>query len=258
MNTSAWSDFNLDPSNFEYPGKKLKSAWPKLHAGDGEPWPQDSSLQQAWRQFHQGRFGAAVDTAQAAGPSAHVVINKASGIYADYLEDSDAVKKEIYTAGIERAEAAMKHDPENPNSWYFHAYHLGRYSQGISIARALSQGLGGKIKKSLDRTIKMQPEHAEAHTALGLYHAEVIAKVGKLVGSMSYGASADRGFEHFKEAIRLSDAPIAWIEYGNGIYLLHGDKRIDESNQAYEKAAAMEPIDAMQALDIEYAKNSIE
>lgn len=258
MDTSNWAEFTGDAAAFDYPGKKLEQSWDDLHAGDREAWPKDTTIQQAWRLFHRGDFAAAVEAAIAQGDSAHVVANKASGIYADYLEEDDGVKQAIYTAGIERAEAAMAADAENPNSHYFHAYHLGRYSQSISIAKALSQGLGGKIKKSLDRAIDLEPLHAEAHTALGLYHAEVISKVGKLVGSMTYGASADKSIEHFKEAIRISDAPIAWIEYGNGLYLLHGDKRIDDSNEAYARAAGMKPVDAMQALDIEYARNSLD
>ena len=257
MDTSNWAEFTSGSAAFEYPGKKLEKAWDRLHAGDREPWPKDDAIQHAWRSFHSGNFAAAVDTALSFGDSAHVVANKASGIYADYLEEDDGVKQAIYTAGIARAESATAADPDNPNSHYFHAYHLGRYSQSISIAKALSQGLGGKIKKSLDRTIELEPLHAEAHTALGLYHAEVISKVGKLVGSMTYGASGNKSMEHFREAIRISHAPIAWIEYGNGLYLLYGEKRVDESNDAYAKAAAMKPIDAMQALDVDYARNSL-
>jgi tetratricopeptide (TPR) repeat protein len=256
MDTSQWSDYG-DAASFEYPAQQLQRAWDELHAGDREPWPGSPALQQAWRFFHQGRFAAAVDAGLAEGDAGHVVVNKASGIYADYLEPDDDVRQAIYTAGIERAETAIDADPDNPNAHYFHAYHLGRYSQNISVAKALSQGLGGRIKKSLDRAVGLEPAHAEAHTALGLYHAEIIDKVGKLVGSMTYGASADKALEHFREAIRLSDAPIAWIEYGNGLYLLYGDKKLDESNGAFEKAAAMTPGDAMQALDIEYARNSL-
>lgn len=257
MDTSIWAEFSRESAAFEYPGDELRKAWDDLHAGDRVSWPTEEEQQQAWRLFHQGRFGAAVETALAHGESAHAAANKASGIYADYLEEDDSVKQAIYTAGIERAEAAMESDPDNPNAYYFHAYHLGRYGQSISVAKALSQGLGGRIRKSLDRTIELEPRHAEAHTALGLYHAEVIAKVGKLVGSMTYGASADEAMEHFDEAIRIANAPIAWIEYGNGLYLLFGEKRLDESNEAYAKAAGMEPIDAMQALDIDYARNSL-
>lgn len=257
MDTGKWASFDQDNSAFIQAGSALKKAWDSLHAGDREPWPEDSGLQDGWRKFHAGRFAEAVTLGEAIGTEAHALVNKASGIYADYLEEDESLKLEIYRAGIERAERAQSERPDDVNAHYFHAYHLGRYSQGISVAKALSQGLGGKVKKSLDRTLAIDPLHAEAHTAMGLYHAEIISKVGKLVGSMTYGASADKADEHFREAIRLSNAPIAWIEYGNGLYLLYGDKRLDESNEAYAKAASMKPLDAMQALDIDYANASI-
>lgn len=257
MDTSKWVPFENENNNFDFAGGTLKKAWSQLHVGDIEPWPTDQGIAEAWRRFHSGDFAGAVDQAESVGDRGHVVANKASGIYADYLEEDDAAKQAIYLAGIARAEAAIGREPDNANAHYFHAYHLGRYSQSISIAKALSQGLGGKIRKSLDRALELAPKHAEAHTAMGLYHAEVISKIGKLVGSMTYGASADKSIEHFKQAIALSNAPIAWIEYGNGLDLLYGDKRADDSNAAYEKAAAMQAIDAMQALDIDYARNSL-
>ncbi|MBY6205556.1 hypothetical protein [Halomonas denitrificans] len=257
MDTGNWAEIDLDTADFAYEDAALKKAWSRLHAGDRQPWPDDPDLQDGWRAFHAGDFAGAVDAALAVGGDGHVLANKASGIYADYLEEDDDVRQAIYQAGIVRAEAAIKAEPEQPNAHYFHAYHLGRYSQCISVAKALSQGLGGKIRTSLDRALDLAPDHAEAHTAMGLYHAEIIAKVGKLVGSMTYGASADKAIEHFEESIRLTDAPIAWIEYGNGLYLLYGDKKVDESNDAYAKAAAMKPIDAMQALDVRFASDSL-
>lgn len=258
MKTAKWAKFDSPDAAFDYPDAELKKNWDKLHAGDCEPYPSDSVIRQAWQAYHRGDFADAVDLATGVGEGAHVVANKASGIYADYLEEDEETKKAIYQQGIARAEAAIAYDSDNANAHYFHAYHLGRYSQSISIAKALSQGLGGKINKSLEKALKIEPEHAEAHTAMGLYHAEIISKVGKLVGSMTYGASADKAIEHFKQSIALSNAPIAWIEYGNGLYLLFGDRKVDESNEAYAKAAEMQPIDAMQALDIAYARNSID
>ena len=53
--------------------------------------------------------------------------------------------------------------PDNCQALYWQAYALGRYSQGISVARALAQGLGGKVKGALERVIELQPHHADAH-----------------------------------------------------------------------------------------------
>ena len=276
MNTQDWAGFPHDNASFDYPGDALFAAWDELHRGDCEPFPDSAriealdpdhdspeaaaeTLADAWRAFHRGDFAEAVDLADSIGLLGHAVANKASGIYADYLEDDDETKIDIYQAGIARAEKAIQAFPDDANAHYFHAFLLGRYSQCISVTKALAQGVGGKIKKSLEKALKLAPDHAEAHTALGLYHAEIIDKVGKLVGSMTYGASADKSMEHCEKALELTpDAPIAHLEYSNALYLLYGDKRLDESNAAYEKAAAIEPVDAMQLLDVEYARASLE
>lgn len=258
MDTAQWAAFPHDEKAFQYPGKKLANAWDALHRGDVEPLPADKDLLEAWRLFHAGDFAGAVALAEQIGLAAHAVANKASGIYADYLEEDEERKTEIYRVGIQRAEEAIAEWHDDANAHYFHAFLLGRYSQSISIARALARGIGGKVRESLDNALSLAPEHAEAHTALGLYHAEIINKVGRMVGKLTYGASADEALEHFEQALELTpDAPIAHIEYGNGLYLLFGDKRLDESNAAYEKAALLEPIDSMQKLDMEYAKASI-
>lgn len=276
MKTDHWADFPHAAARFEYADQALAKAWPELHRGDQEAFPDPArvlamdpdcadpaataaALQQAWRDFHAGRFAAAVAAADALGLIGHAVANKACGIYADYLEEDEATKIEIYRSGIRRAEAAIERWPNDANAHYFHAFLLGRYSQSISVTKALAEGVGGKIRQSLDRALKLAPKHAEAWTASGLYHAEIINKVGKLIGGMTYGASTDRALADCGKALELTpQAPIAHLEHGNALYLLYGDKRLDESNDCYAKAAAIKPIDAMQCLDVQYAKDYLE
>ncbi|MEJ2534155.1 MAG: hypothetical protein P8008_01415 [Gammaproteobacteria bacterium] len=207
----------------------------------------------------RGDFGAAVALATECGALGHAPANKAAGIYATYLETSDRARQAIFKEAAERAESAAKALPDDPNAHYFQAFNLGRYSQSISIAKALRQGIGGKIRDCLDRALALQPDHAEAHTALGLYHAEIIDKVGKMVGRMTYGASADAALGHFQRAVELTpDAPIAHMEYANGLYLLFGDDRLDEVTELYVKASEMKPRDAMERLDVEAAAAELE
>lgn len=237
----------------------MKRAWDDLHRGDREPFPSSKDLQEAWRCFHSGDFQKAVELADAHGLAGHAVANKATGIYATYLEPDPKRQADCFKSAIDRAERAIAEFPDDANSHYFHAFNLGRYSQSISIVKALKQGVGGKILKSLERALDLQPLHAEAHTALGMYHAEIIDKVGKLIGGMTYGASEARALEHFERALELTPrAPIAHIEFGNGIYLLYGEKKIDEVAEHYEKASEMEPLDAMEKLDIEAALAELE
>jgi tetratricopeptide (TPR) repeat protein len=242
-----WQPFPHDSAPFDYSGNALKKAWPDLHRGDQEPFPKAPELQEAWRCFHRGDFQQAVALA------------KAAGIYATYLAADQKQQIECFKSAIERAERAIEAFPDDANSHYFHAFNLGRYSQSISVVKALRQGVGGKILASLQRALELQPAHAEAHTAMGMYHAEIIDKVGKLLGGVTYGASESKALEHFQRAVALTPrAPIAHIEYGNGLYLLFGDKRLDEVADLYNAAASVEPLDAMEKLDVEAALAELE
>ena len=94
---------------------------------------------------------------------------------------------------------------------------------------------------------------------MGMYHAEIIDKVGKLIGGVTYGASEGDALKHFAAALELTPrAPIARIEYGNGLYLLYGDDRIDEVSELYVAAAETAPLDAMERLDVESALAELE
>lgn len=138
------------------------------------------------------------------------------------------------------------------------AYSLGRYSQGISVAKALAQGLGGKVKNALEAAIQLQPKHADAHIALGTFHAEVIDKVGKLLGR-TQGADSATGLKLFQQALKLNPgSAIAMIEYANGLVMLEGDKRMKEAEKLYAQAAESAAADAMERLDIEMAKAELE
>ena len=254
-----WSAFPYPNREYDYRGSALEKAWPELHRGDCEPWPDNSDLQEAWRCFHRGDFAEAVRIADGIGLAGHAVANKATGVYATYLETDSGRQIDCFKAAIARAEKAIDAHPGDANSYYFHAFNLGRYSQSISVVKALRQGVGGKILNSLKFALELQPDHAEAHTALGMYHAEIIDKVGKLIGGVTYGASESAALEHLQRALELTPrAPIARIEYGNGLYLLYGDSRLDEVADLYEAAAETEPLDAMERLDVESARAELE
>ena len=283
MAKTAWAAFPHDAKPFTYDGDALKKAWPKLHAGDCEPFPDDkraaaliaaagkaapkgmeakalaAALQDAWRAFHRGEFKAAYEAGEALGPVGASVATKAIGIHATYLVDDDDEKLKRFQQAAKLAEAAVKALPEEANSHYRLAFALGRYSQGLSIAKALKEGIAGKVRAALDTALELEPKHAEAHTAMALYHAEIINKIGGMIGGLTYGAKAADAERHIKEAVKLTPAsPIALIEHGNVMMLLHGDKKEDDAAAAYEKAAKAKPVDAMEALDAAYARDQIE
>jgi tetratricopeptide (TPR) repeat protein len=280
MAKKAWAAFPHPDKRFAYAADKLAKAWGQLHAGDGEPFPDEkhvtglikgnpklgtdakaaaTALQDAWRAFHKGDFQQAFDQGVALGPLGASVAVKAGGIHATYLIDDVAAKTARYEELIRLADEAVAALPKEANSHYRRAFSIGRLSQTISITKALAQGLAGKVRESLDTTLTLAPKHAEAHTAFGLYHAEIVGKVGGMLAKLTYGANATDAEKHLKQAVKLTpDSPIAWIEFGNGLLLLHGDKREDDVAEAFDKAAKLKAHDAMEALDAAWAKDQIE
>ena len=245
--------------DYAFDAASLKKSWARLHQGDCEPLPKDAAVLSAWVLFHNGEFQKAHDAGLKAGDDGLTVANKAACIYANYLETKEKTKLDMFMEVATRAEAQQKADPKNANAFYWQAYALGRYGQGISVAKALAQGLGSKVKQALEQAIKLQPKHADAHIALAAFHAEVIDKVGSLIGGMTYGAKKDVGLSLFKKAIEINPtSAIAMIEYANGMVMLEGDKKMKDATKLYEQAAASKPLDAMERLDVEMAKAELE
>lgn len=280
MAPKAWTAFPHPDKAYDYAGDKLAKAWKDLHAGDLEPFPDEkriatllkanpklgkdakaiaTALQDAWRAFHRGDFQQAWDGGVALGAIGASVAVKAGGIHATYLLDGEKAKTARYEQLIALAETAVAALPAEANSHYRLAFAVGRLSQTISIAKALAQGLAGRVRQALDATLEREPKHAEAETALGLYHAEIVGKVGGMLAKLTYGASSTEAEKHLKQALKLTPAsPIAWVEYGNGLLLLHGDQREDEVAEAWDKAAKLKPRDAMEALDANWAREQLE
>ena len=250
-----WKAFAHASKDFAYPGEALKKSWAALHRADCEPFPKDKAAQEAWRLFHQGKFAEAVKAGLDAGGAGVTAANKAQAIYANGVEPKEGVQLALFEEAMQRAEAQARAQPKNANAHYLYAYAAGRYSQRISVSKALAQGYGGKIRGALDKALALQPKHADAHIALGAFHAEIIDKVGALVGGLTHGAKREVGEAHFRRALALApDSPIAHIEMANGLVLLYGKKMVEEAGELYARAAAMSPRDAMEALDIESAR----
>jgi hypothetical protein len=252
-----WTTFPY-AGEYNFDAHSVKQKWARLHAGDLEPLPQDTRLLEAWAKFHSGEFHKAATEGLKLGLDGLNVAHKATCIYANYLETHEDRRLALFFEVSERAEQQISQDPDNVNAYYWHAYALGRYSQGISVAKALAQGIGNKVKTSLETVIKREPKHPDAHIALGAFHAEVIDKVGSLIGAMAYGAHRDTGMDLFARALKLQMASATgMIEYAHAMLMLDGEKMMAEANRLYQLAAGASPLDAMERLDMEMARTEL-
>jgi len=269
------------PESSETTAATLKARWRRLHLGDREPFPEPSAIQQlahrqsafaatvphpggtttlaaglcvAWNAFHAGQFAAAARQAAKLGALGAVVGAKAVAVYSLYPATSDRQVTRKLQQAVTGAEAGVALLPDYANAHYGVALLLGRYSQRLSILTALAQGLAGRVRSHLDRTLELEPRHAEAHIALGLYHAEIVAKLGGLAARLTYSASADAARTHFERALSLTPhAPIALLEYARGLQLLDAHGNRAQARTLLERATRCEPADAMERLDMRAA-----
>jgi tetratricopeptide (TPR) repeat protein len=272
-------------AGYRYALGELHREWPRLHAGDCEPWPDArriaalarqqlgfaeliaagggagevaERLQEAWRAFHAGDFAAAVELGERLGAPGASVANRSVAVETLYAQRSESQKLRMLTAAISRGEAAVAQLPDYANAHYMLALVLGRYSQRISILKALTQGLAGRVRRHLERTLELEPRHAEAHLALGLYHAEIVGQLGTLAASLTYGAAPGAALEHFRRAAQLAPAcAIVHLEHARGLLLLDADRYREEAQALCQRAAACRPLDAMEDLDVAQARRGL-
>jgi len=276
-----WHAFEGRTDGFDYEGPTLKKNWARLHRGDCEPFPDAASLkklvekhpalklkmpvaeaavtlQNAWRAYHRGDFHEAFTLGRSLGLIGANVASKAENIQATYLEHDKEAKLAMFLDVVHRGEEIQKAAPDLANGWYLYAQALGRYAQGVSVAKALTEGLGGKMKGALERALELEPKHADANIALGAYHANVVNKIGGMIARLTYGASKEAAVEHFQAAMTLNPgSAVARIEYANGLAMLFGKSKLAEATRLYKEAANGAPADAMEWLDVELAKSEI-
>jgi tetratricopeptide (TPR) repeat protein len=267
-------------------GDELRERWSRLHQTDREPWPDAhaigklakahsslatsietrggatemaEALQDAWRAFHSGAFARAIAAGEKLGVLGAAVANKAAAVDSLYSKRGAPQLLEALESAVTRGEQAVAELPDHPNVHYTLALVLGRYSQRISILKALAAGLAGRVREHLERTLALEPRHAEAHLAFGLYHAEIVGKLGSLAAGLTYGATTSAAIGHFRQALGLApSSPIVKMEYAHGLLLLDATRNLSEAQRLYAQAAACEPADEMERLDVARARRGLE
>ena len=232
--------------------------WSRLHAGDQEQLPTTKGMLEAWLAFHNGDFLFAAELAANQEQSLSLQL-KAMATQAHYLEFDSNKKVKQFQQVAELAEKGLvESQDEKANLYYQIAYCLGRYGQFISITKALSEGLAGKVHNALLQCIAVAPNHADAHTAMATYQAEVIGKLGKIAGKITYGVSSDEAIEFYEKGIEFAPFSIsAKTEYADGLLVMFGRKQRKQAIDLYERAVLNAPIDALEALDFIIAQHEL-
>ncbi|MGH8353044.1 MAG: hypothetical protein ACRERY_05875 [Pseudomonas sp.] len=287
-----WKAFPYDQAAYDYSGAKLRQAWPQLTRGLGADYPfpdadwvarmattypkaleltvtgntgftgkpeeaelYAAKLQDVWRLVFRGDFAAAKQQGLALGVGGQVPAMFAQVVYAMFLVPDQAEKHRLLEEVIDYTDQAGELVQADNAALFGRVYAKARLGEELSIGVVLKRGYTSQIPKELDALLAKQPQQPFALALYGGYEAGVIRKVGKLVGKMTYGVSADQMEQYFARSFKASDSlPIGHYEYANALSYVYGDDERQKALEHLKRAVTIRPINAMEALEVAHAK----
>lgn len=286
-----WKSFPLDQSAYDYSGDKLRQAWPQLTRGFGDyPFPDADwvvnmatqhpqalektvaagtgfsgkpeeaeayaqKLQEVWRLMFRGDFAQAKEQGMALGIGGQIPAMFAQVVYAMFLVPEQAEKHRLLEEVIAYTDEAGDLVQADAVAQFGRVYAKARLGEELSVPVVLKRGYTSQIPQELDALLAKQPKQPFALALYGGYEAGVIRKVGKLVGKMTYGVSADKMETYFQRSFQArDDLPIGHYEYANALTYVYGDDEEQKVIEHLERAVAIKPISAMEALEVAHAQ----
>ncbi|MEE4144450.1 MAG: hypothetical protein V2I26_06585 [Halieaceae bacterium] len=240
-------------------GDNLGRQWTQLHAGDLEPYPQNPTLQDAWRRYHEGDFARAVVSGLSAGAEGLVPSAFAITTYACYLEQCGSRKRSLLLQVMDWCERAQLDGRSTPNLHYVYALAMNRYSQAMSMIEIVTEGFGLRIREQAERCLALEKGHSDAHLLLGAWHAQMCTSAGQLMAAVIYGANRVAAITHYELAIELAaDSPVPYLSYATGLELMFADSRREQEIDLLTCARSKPGIDAKQRLDQRTARTRLQ
>ncbi|MFJ3052793.1 hypothetical protein [Pseudomonas nitroreducens] len=287
-----WKPFPYDQQAFDYSGDKLREAWPRLTRGFGANYPFPDAdwvvtmatrhpealektvaagtgfsgkpeeaqvyaekLQDVWRKVFRGDFAQAKKDGLALGVGGQVPGMFAQVLYAMFLAPNQDEKQRLLEEVISYTDEAGPLLNADPIAQFGRAYAKARLAEDLPVPVVLKRGYTSEIPKELDALLAKQPNQPFALALYGGYEAGVIRKVGKLVGKMTYGVSADKMEQYFARSFRAADdLPIGHYEYANALGYVYGEDEEQKALEQLQKAVTIKPINAMEALEVAHAQ----
>lgn len=153
---------------------------------------------------------------------------------------------------LQQAEAyarkAIAVDPKRPECRVYLAAALGYESRIIGTMAARFKGYADDAKTNIDAALASQPGDAWALAALGGWHLAVVEGGGRMLASMTYGASVDKGMKAFSAAMAADPGNIVIrFQYTLSVSAYDRETYAKQIEAALEAAANGQPKTAYDA-----------
>ena len=146
------------------------------------------------------------------------------------LEEEWAQKLELFDQGVSYARRALEVRHDDEEALYWLAASLGRWAQKEMDSRKALE-LAGEVRRTAERLLEMNPDHAGAHNVLGMFHFEVLRKSrvermlgGLLAPSTLRGVTWEEASMHLSRAAALDSQSVLYHRDYAEALLWRGDK----------------------------------
>jgi hypothetical protein len=230
--------------------------------GDYEQLSRD--VLEVWRLFFRGDFQEAMVAGDELGAVGQMAGKLAQMTYAIYLEPDLKHKHMLLQDAInqirDRGEILdeMRKDSRFHNDFISircaYALGIGRIAEDVPIPVAIGRNYVFKLLSVTDDAREFAPMHPMGLTFRAGIDANVVRKLGKATGRITFGAKQTNVEGLYQRALDIvPDSAVIRYEYANSFLYLNNKREIDRAIEELDKAAAQRPLFAMEALDAMYA-----
>ncbi len=291
-----WERAPFDPLPFTYSFDEIRDQWPHLMRGLKIAYPSPEYLRErytrfpeimqqlgyqdadwemhslnvleVWQAFFRGDFRKARDLGIRYGGYAQVPGVFAQLMQALYITRKEQTKQMLLQDAIDRIQAYAQAAPFLPGETEFHqdyvifrlgfAYAVGRLAEDVPVPVMLANGYAPMVINAAAEAMAVDPDHALSLALNAAFDANVIRRVGRTAGRVTFNAQPVNAGEIFGRAVELAgDMAIVRYEYANSLLYMEQTRETEEAIRQLEVGAAMESSFSMEALDVLYAKKRL-
>ncbi len=291
--TRPWRKVPFDQRPFDYSAEQLRENWETLmnawqvpymsakelrgvyerypefarqHAGfNGDFDKLERDLNEVMRRFVRGDFQEAMQLGMKAGPFGMTWGKAAQVFQAVYLEPDvtqkhmllQDVANHIRQFGPTFDKMKKSSNPFDRKTYVLsrltYIYSIGRIAEDVPIPVAISRNYIFKVMGAVNDVRDLAPDNPLGIAARAGVDANVVRKVGKATGRVTFGAKQADVRADFERALARTDLAVIRYEYGNALLYLNKRRDIDEALKQLKQAASTAPTMAIEALDAMYA-----
>jgi tetratricopeptide (TPR) repeat protein len=199
--------------------------------------------QSAQNAYHAGAYERTVTLCDAEGSAASLAF-AAQALIADAITRPGGFCEPCLRRAIAKADQAIQRDPQRVDGYLQKSIAIGFRGRAIGVSQARAEGLADEAQALLEHAVAMAPANAWAQASLGAWHLEIVQHAGPVLANLMYGASRDKGLQHYRTALTLDPrSALLQMNFALALLAMEREDMVTEATRALEIAVADESQD---------------